>query len=161
VAIFWLVDKRTTDMPAPVVRAWQMQKLRFRKMAGSSRSGGNRVANPDPMVSVSIAKLNLTELRVVHRWALEKIEVFPTFSPWIAELTMSELNRRDDPATELGMHALPQWNGEQLADALTGSYILVRLPITPAIASWADEIHRLIVANCSAALEQFVGEVVT
>ena len=113
------------------------------------------------MVSVSIAKLNAAELAVIQKWALQRFEKFPTFAPWIAELTTQELNRRRDPSIELAMHCLPKWNGEQLADALTGSYVLVRLPLTPSIANWADEIHKLIVCNASAALGQFVGECVT
>jgi hypothetical protein len=121
----------------------------------------NSEHDSEPMVSVSIAKLSDVELQVVQNWALQRYETFSTFAPWLNELTTAELNRRADPSTELAMHALPQWNGEQLADALTGSYVLVRLPLTPAIANWIDELHKLIVCNCSAALGQFVGEVVT
>jgi hypothetical protein len=121
----------------------------------------NSEHDSEPMVSVSIAKLNAAELRVVQNWAFQRFEQFPIFGPWLNELTTAELNRRADPSIELAMHALPQWNGEQLADALMASYVLVRLPLTPAIANWIDELHRLIVCNCSAALEQFVGEVVT
>lgn len=115
----------------------------------------------EPMVSVSIAKLNAAELAVIQQWALQRFDRFPTFARWLNELLTQEMNRRADPLTELAMHALPKWNGEQLADALTASYVLVRLPLTPAIANWVDEIHKLVVCNSSAALEQFCGEVVT
>ena len=114
----------------------------------------------EPQISVSIAKLNAAELRVIQKWAVQRFEKFPTFGPWIAELIGDEQNRRQDPSIELAMVQLPKWTGTQLADCLVGSFVLCRLPLTPAIARWVDEIHKHIVADCSAALEQF-GQVVT
>ena len=112
-----------------------------------------------PRMNITLPRMLTSELRLLQKWAHERIDKFTTFAPWIAELVTDELNRRKENGSEPGMASLPAWNGEQLSDVLTGSYVLVQCPLTENLARFADDMHRHIVCNCAAALETLNPEV--
>lgn len=110
-----------------------------------------------PMMNIVLPRLSGPELKWLVGWAKVKRESFPTFSRWIVQILMNELDRRTCKE-EAGMIELPNWTHGQLADCLLGSYVLCRLPLSQSQAAVADEIHRHIVSNSVAYLEFFSQE---
>ena len=85
----------------------------------------------------TVRDLHAIDLGYLALWCERQNELgqFVTFAAWLWEFAASESARRQDPSAEPSMLSLPNdWNGEQLSDALLGSYVLCRHPCTPAMA---------------------------
>lgn len=105
----------------------------------------------------TIKGLHDAELGYLASWAERQaqLEQFPTFASWLWEFAADESQRRTDEAAEPSMLSLPNdWSGQQLSDALLGSFILCRHPCTDAVAQFADELHLRCVVYCGSVLSQ-------
>ena len=111
-----------------------------------------------PRMSIVLPRLSGHELHWLVGWAKLKRDRFPTFTRWLVQILMDELDRRTC-REEAGMIEIPNWTHGQLADCLLGSYVLCRLPLSESQAVVADEIHRHVVTNSVAYLEVFSQEV--
>lgn len=78
---------------------------------------------------------------------------FVHFAHWLGSWVAAEIERRATPYCEPSMLTLPQsWSGEALADALCGSFVLVRMPMGATMSRFADAIHMQVVGYCSGVL---------
>lgn len=80
---------------------------------------------------------------------------FTGFARWLHEAIGDEVVRRADPAAESSMLSLPSdWTGQEISDAMLGSYVLTRHPCTEAVAVFADELHLRCLTYASAVVQE-------
>lgn len=112
-----------------------------------------------PKMNITLPKMDIAELVIMAKWADLKRGTFPHLASWLADLFVNEIARREFPDMEPSMESLPNWNGEELADALVGSHVLTHFPMSEAQAAFADQLHQHCMANAAAALQTFSPEV--
>lgn len=110
-------------------------------------------------LDIHLPRLSRAELDALSHWAMNRVLAYGSFCVWLQDMIDCELERRaklNDPnsePTEPTMEELPGWNGEQMAQALVGSFELSRRTLTPAMAAFVDGIHATVIFYAAAILE--------
>jgi hypothetical protein len=99
-------------------------------------------------------RLDAGELMFLMQWSASRVQQFPIFSKWLALIAAAELARRqEDGLMEAAAIELPDLRGVQASCFLQASYSLSQQPLTAALASFVDDLHRKIVCDVAGFLE--------
>ena len=117
----------------------------------------------EPRMSICLPNASLGELNGLYQWSAMKVRQnrFPVFYRWVAEVVISEIDRRKRGG-EPGMIALPKWTNAELSQTLAGSYCLSHSPMTATLAPFVDDVAKHILSDAaerllqSQAIEDFV-----